>query len=113
LEVHVRQGTFRPRRHRRLLAADPLPVASPADSPACRRLWKGFATCRTTTTAAPEGEVQWDIAVDFSKRVREWVEARDWALPDPLDEIAGIREIIEVNRAAKAQWEAEHPEGSG
>jgi len=89
LTAHIASHSFRGARHGHLLAKEDLHLASPADSPACPDL-ANLRASQDDYRRSASPEIRRDIPRAFAILVREYVEARDHALPDPEVVIPGL-----------------------
>jgi hypothetical protein len=110
---HVRDGTFRPRMHTAVLAREALPVKPPHanPTPAMNRLWSRLRDLQSEFRDVTTVDVRHDLARAFSRGVTDYLDAATRTRRDPLQELAGLREIITVNRYARRLHQAEQDEG--
>jgi hypothetical protein len=100
---HVRDGTFRPRAHGKLLSGVNLPLAPDVRSPACHRIWARLRSLQVEYRDASGVDLRHELALEFSKVANELLEAQARDSRDPLADIAGLREIVKINAHARAQ----------
>ena len=111
---HILDRTFRPTAHQRLLAGVDLPLNPPHrnPTPAMTRLWARLRAQQSEFRDVSSVEVRHDLAHQFGSTAREYMDAVDYGQLRPEDDVAGLAEILAVNDAARALWEAEQAGGS-
>ena len=109
LADHILEGTFRPKDHQRVLAGEDLPQKPPhpSPSPAMARLWDRMRDVQSEFRASLSVEVRRDLAVDFSRLAGEYMKAAKSPRRDPSKDIAGIGDILKINRRARAEAEVD------
>jgi hypothetical protein len=102
---HVVDRTFRPSTHQRLLVGEDLPLnpIHPAPTPAMTRLWARLRALQSEHRDVSSVEVRHDLATQFGRTAREYMDAVGYSRMNPLDDIAGLRgawETVERGRQA-------------
>jgi hypothetical protein len=112
---HVRDGTFRPRMHTAVLAREALPVKPPHSNPtpAMNRLWSQLRDLQSEFRDVTSVDVRHDLALAFSRGVAEYLDAATRSRRDPTKEIAGLAEIIAINRYARERYAREQQRRGG
>jgi hypothetical protein len=99
--------------HMAVLAREALPVnpPHPNPTPAMNRLWSRLRDLQSEFRDVTSVDVRHDLALAFSRGVTDYLDAATRSRRDPLEDIAGLREIITVNRYARRVYRAEQEHG--
>jgi hypothetical protein len=102
---HILDGSLRPQRHGRLIAArNDLPIKPPHPDPtgAMSRLWVRLRQLQQDIHDQPSVEIRHDLVLQFCEAAAEYMSAVEHAKLDPTDDVAGIENILAANDRARA-----------